>query len=187
MRILLAEDDVAFARTMQHLLVEEGHDVALTHDGNEAWDEFQKNHQRVIISDWMMPGMNGLKFCQRIREAGERDYTYFVLLTANVGLDRYETAMSAGVDDFLSKPVDAQELFIRLHVAERILSSTQRIQHLETLLPICSYCKRIKNNDKSWSSLELYLSENMETDVSHGICPDCMSQFVDPQINSRRE
>ena len=75
----------------------------------------------------------------------------------------------------------------KLRVAERILSSTRRIKHLETLLPICSYCKRIQRQDKSWTSLETYLSRTMETHVSHGICPECMTNYVEPQISSLPE
>ncbi len=128
--------------------------------------------------------MDGLELCRRVRGHEDSGYTYFILLTANVGDREYTQAMDAGIDDFLPKPVDSFLLSMRLRVAERILTTKLRVEHLETLLPICSYCKKIRKQDQSWTSVESYLRSRMKTDVSHGVCPECMKRHVDPQFES---
>lgn len=176
MKILVVEDEPVFRKTLQHLLSEQGHEVSSAPNGLVAWEMFQADPVRVVISDWMMPEMNGLELCRKVRGCEQAtDYCYFMLLTANSGRKEYEEAMSGGVDDFLAKPVDAHELFIRLRVADRILTSTARIKRLESLLPICSYCKRIRDKNDSWTQLEVYLNRHVQADFSHGICPQCMS------------
>jgi DNA-binding response OmpR family regulator len=90
--------------------------------------------------------------------------------------------MDAGIDDFITKPVDADELKDRLRVAERILGLRERMYALEGLLPICSYCKRIRNDQEQWSSLEGFIERRSHAEFSHGICPDCYKLEVEPQL-----
>ncbi len=178
MNILLAEDDVVFRKTLEHLLTDQGHDVVSAPNGNLAWDMYQVDPRRIVISDWMMPEMSGLELCKKVRGFKDpAEYCYFLLLTANSGRNEYEEAMDHGVDDFLAKPIDASELFMRLRVADRILTSTARIRRLESLLPICSYCKRIRDKGNDWTQLEVYLNRHAKADFSHGICPDCLSHL----------
>jgi phosphoserine phosphatase RsbU/P len=92
--------------------------------------------------------------------------------------------MEAGADDFITKPVDIEELHARLKVADRILGLRRHMQQLEGLLPICSYCKRIRDQAEQWQSIERYLEKRSEAQFSHGICPDCYSKVVQPQLDA---
>src|SRR5262249_7301360 len=124
-----------------------GHETIATADGTEALAFVADGGGvRVIISDWMMPGIDGLELCRRIRSRSAADYIYFILLTGQTANEENQRAAAeAGVDDFLSKPVKPQSLWNRLRVAERILNFTTQVRQLESFLPICSYCKKVRD------------------------------------------
>jgi len=161
-----------------------GHKVTAVPNGQEAWDAWLLAEYRVVITDWMMPDVDGLELCRRIRGRQARHYTYIILLTARSGTDDYLTAMKAGIDDFVTKPPVPAELKARLGVAERILGLREELYLLEGLLPICSYCKRLRNEHNEWSSLEGYVERRSNAQFSHGICPDCYHKHVEPQLGS---
>jgi len=88
--------------------------------------------------------------------------------------------MDAGVDDFMTKPFDREELAARLRAAERVLGLRRHVQVLEGLLPICAYCKRIRDDNNAWHSVEGYMSSHSEVKFSHGICPECFERIAPP-------
>jgi YesN/AraC family two-component response regulator len=92
-------------------------------------------------------------------------------------------AAEAGVDDFLTKPLDMSELWTRLRVAERILNYTTQVRQLEELLPICSYCKKIRDDQNYWQQMEGYINERTGSEFSHSICPDCYTRVVLPELD----
>jgi response regulator RpfG family c-di-GMP phosphodiesterase len=125
----------------------------------------------------MMPGLDGLQLCQKVRERPKTDYTYFILLTAiNTGRDNIRKAMDAGIDDFLSKPLDREAILMRLRVAERILEFTTQIRQLKELIPICMYCKRVRDDTNYWDQVETYIHTHTGSNFSHGICPECFDK-----------
>ena len=177
MRILIAEDDPVSGKILQLTLQHYGHEVSMATSGDEAWEIFDREPVRVIVSDWMMPGMDGLEFCRRVRARVKTDYTYFILLTANnTGRENVRKAMDAGIDDFLPKPLDREVISMRLRVAERILEFTTQIRVLKELLPICMYCKRIRDDQDYWQQVETYIHSHTGSNFSHGICPECFTK-----------
>jgi sigma-B regulation protein RsbU (phosphoserine phosphatase) len=177
MKLLIAEDDPVSVKILQITLEHYGHQVVIADSGDTAWEQFDKDPVRVVVSDWMMPGMDGLQLCEKIRARPKSDYTYFILLTAiNTSRDNIRQAMDAGVDDFLKKPLDREAIMMRLRVAERILEFTTQIRALKELLPICMYCKRIRDDQDYWQQVESYIHTNTGTNFSHGICPECFSK-----------
>jgi len=174
MKILISEDTPFSAKLLQHLLASLGHEVTCCSNGVEAWEEFDRCPVRIIVSDWMMPGLDGLELCRKVRERPNTPYTYFILLTAREAeLESYDLAMNAGIDDFLPKPLDANTMRMRLHVAERILRFTTEIRRLKNIIPMCSWCRKIRNDHDFWQLVETYLVEQTGTAVSHGVCPTC--------------
>ena len=176
MKILIAEDDRDMRETLSLLLRYEGYDVVAAGSGVEAWYEFEHSRFSLVLSDWLMPQLDGLELCRRIRATERPYYPYFVLLTALKGKDHFLQAMSAGIDDFISKPFDADELRAKLHVAERIVTLQDRVTRLEGILPTCMYCKRIRDANQSWVRIEQYITERSNAAFSHGICPDCLTK-----------
>jgi DNA-binding response OmpR family regulator len=121
MKILIADDDDITRLLLGSALRNIGHDVREASNGREAWNAWESGEFPFIISDWMMPDLDGLEFCRRIRAARHADYTYIVLLTARTGKADYLEAMNAGADDFITKPFQKDTLAARVRVAERIL------------------------------------------------------------------
>lgn len=182
MKILVAEDDSIARLVLESALRKLGHETVSAANGDEAWALFCTAPVRVIVSDWMMPGTDGLELCQRVR-ARKTDYVYFILLTnLAANAENQHAAVEAGVDDFLSKPVDPQELWMRLRVAERILQFTTEVRQLESFLPICGYCKKIRDDSNYWQQVESYFKQKQGTQFSHSVCPDCMEKVVRPQL-----
>jgi phosphoserine phosphatase RsbU/P len=182
MVILLAEDDQVTRTTLAAILTAQGHQVTEAEDGGQAWGAWQLSAPRLVVADWLMPEMDGLELCRKIRATPGRPYTYFILQTVRQGRDSYLEAMDAGIDDFISKPVGAPELAARLRVAERILGLREELIALEGLLSVCSYCKRIRSTDNSWGSLEQYVELHSNAEFTHGVCPDCYAKHFKPQL-----
>jgi CheY-like chemotaxis protein len=177
MKILIAEDDPVSVKILQYTLQHHGHEVVSAASGTEAWEVFDREPVRVIVSDWMMPGLDGLELCRKVRERPKTDYTYFILLTANnTDRDNLRQAMDAGIDDFLAKPLDREAILMRLRVAERILEFTTQIRQLKELIPICMYCKRVRDDTNYWDQVETYIHTHTGSSFSHGICPECFDK-----------
>ncbi len=183
MKILAVEDDAVARAVLHRALRRLGHEVVEAPDGEAAWASLAKEPVRVVVSDWMMPRADGLELCRRIRRRAAQDYVYFILLTGRDATEENQRAAAdAGVDDFLTKPLDLAELWMRLRVAERILGYTKQVRQLEELLPICSYCKKIRDDQNYWQQMEGYINERTGSEFSHSVCPDCYTRVVLPEI-----
>ena len=183
MKILAVEDDPVARAVLRKALHRLGHDVIDAVDGEAAWEKLCAEPVRVVVSDWMMPRVDGLELCRRIRAWPDQDYIYFILLTSRDATEENSRAAAdAGVDDFLTKPLDLAELWTRLRVAERILKYTKQVRQLEEMLPICSYCKKIRDDQNYWQQMEGYINERTGSEFSHSVCPDCYARVVVPEL-----
>jgi DNA-binding response OmpR family regulator len=188
MKVLAVEDDRASLSILRRSLERLGHDVIEAHDGEEAWAAWLREKPRVAVSDWQMPRLDGLRLCKRFRAQEGQDYVYFILLTGTGGsLANRRAAAEAGVDDFLTKPIDMSALWMRLRVAERILKYTHQVHRLEEMMPMCSYCKKIRDDQNYWQQIESYINERTGTEISHSVCPECYQRVVVPELERLRE
>jgi two-component system cell cycle response regulator len=130
MRILVAEDDAVSRRVLEAVLERMGHECDVAEDGDEAWARLELDVPDVLITDWMMPGLAGPDLCRKVR-AVHGDTCYVMLLTALSGDAHVRAAMDAGADDFLTKPLDRNQLAMRLAVAERLHALRARLAELE--------------------------------------------------------
>src|SRR5438045_953636 len=118
MRVLIAEDSNVLRRALRRAVEGLGHVVLEAADGGTAWSTFEREGADVVISDWTMPGIEGPELCRRVRAAPERPYTYFVILTVLEEKKHALAGMRAGADDYLTKPVDLDDVQLRLIAAE---------------------------------------------------------------------
>jgi DNA-binding response OmpR family regulator len=197
-RILIAEDDAVSRRMLEATLAKWGYDVLSFSDGGAAWQALsQQETPSLAILDWMMPEMDGTEICRRVRAESSLRPLYIILLTARGGKEDLVAGLEAGADDFITKPFDREELRARLQVGERIIALQRdladrvrelqealgRVKVLQALLPICSYCKKIRNDKNYWQRVEDYISEHTDTQFSHGICPECYERIVKPDVD----
>ncbi|MFB3920849.1 MAG: response regulator transcription factor [Terriglobia bacterium] len=198
-RVLLAEDDAVSRRVVETFLARWGYEVAAVADGEKAWEILlEPEAPNLIILDWMMPGVGGVELCRRVREGGHPSPAYIILLTARTSRDDIVSGLEAGADDYVTKPFHNEELRARVRGGARVvelqISLAQRVRELEEsagrvrllqgLLPICSYCKKIRNDQNYWQQVEAYISEHSEAIFTHGICPDCFEKIVSPQLRA---
>ena len=131
MKVLIAEDDQDSRELLGWILQKLGYEVMVTANGKEAWEAYKKGRFHIVISDLLMPEVDGLELCRRIRTYKQSRYTYIIIITALIGKKDYLEGMEAGADEFVTKPFDPDELKARLRVAERILSFQQQTNGTE--------------------------------------------------------
>ncbi len=128
MNVIIADDDGILRLLLRAALSKHGHVVTEAATGVEAWQAWQKNRHALVISDWMMPDLDGLELCRRIRTEQGAQLTYIILLTARSGKANYLEAMEAGVDDFVVKPFEKEQFAAQLRVATRIITLHENLQ-----------------------------------------------------------
>ncbi len=121
MLILIAEDDPVSGKLLRRMLESWGHEVVMAENGEEAWGILQNGKVKFVIADWMMPGIDGVNLCRKIRSSGVSGYIYFILLTGKDKKEDIITGLDAGADDYVIKPFERGELRVRVRVGERIL------------------------------------------------------------------
>jgi sigma-B regulation protein RsbU (phosphoserine phosphatase) len=178
MKILIADDDSTCRLILTATLKKLGHEVTVAKSAEEALAIFDTVGASLLISDMVMPGMNGLDLCRRIRAAPHPKYTYIILLTSVGGKSGYLVGLRAGADDFITKPFDEEQLAARIQVAERILGLQTQVHQLVGLLPICAHCKKVRDDKNYWHEVESYIAKRTDAKFTHGYCPDCFNKAV---------
>jgi DNA-binding response OmpR family regulator len=193
MRVLIADDDAVLRHALTAHLRKWGWEVVVCADGAQAQEMMRAaDAPAIVLLDWSMPLVDGLTLCRALRADPRTASTYVVLLSAHDEREDMVAGLECGVDEYLTKPVDWDLLRMRLRVAARLValqaSLSQRIAELQGaldevktltgLLPICSYCKRIRDDGNYWQQLEGYISAHTGAEFSHGVCPECYERAV---------
>ncbi len=187
MRVLIVEDELFSRQLLEKTLTNWGYEVLAARDGAEALVFAVEHDVRLVIADWMMPVMDGLTLCTKIRDLDRSGYTYFILLTAKHDHEDLLKGLKAGADDYLTKPFEPEELKARVLAGERVVrlenELADRVQSLQAtlaelkelrgLLPICMYCKKIRDDRNYWHKVEDYISGHSSAEFSHSVCPEC--------------
>ena len=199
--VLVAEDDTVTRRTVVSALTRGGNHVVEAEDGLRAWKVLQEpNGPRLAILDWMMPGVDGIQLCRDLKGTQQSKSLYLILVTSKSDRQDVVKGLEAGADDYIIKPFDAEELRARVRVGFRVLDLQEKLTHrveeleqalcqikqLQGLLPICSYCKKIRDDGNYWRQVEEYIGHHSEVRFSHGICPTCYEKELVPQLEALR-
>jgi phosphoserine phosphatase RsbU/P len=187
-KILLADDDRVSVIILQKLVSAMGYAPVLVSDGASALRQLvDPNGPKLALIDWMMPELDGLNVCRVLRQQPQNTYRYVILLTARSEKAQVQEGLHAGADDFVTKPYHPGELETRILAGERILqlqeSLASKVSELEKaltevktlrgLIPICMYCKKIKDDQASWQKMESYIESHTSASFSHSLCENC--------------
>jgi phosphoserine phosphatase RsbU/P len=198
-RVLVADDDPTHRLLLRNMLAKWGFDVELHGDGESAWEAMQRaDAPHLLIVDWMMPGIDGLELCRRVRTIPTTQPTYIIMLTGRDEREDIVVGLLAGADDYLSKPAHRDELHARIRNGVRIIelqlklarkiheleSALARVNQLQGLLPICAYCKKVRSDGNYWQQVEAYFATHSDVRFSHGICPGCYETIVEPELEA---
>jgi sigma-B regulation protein RsbU (phosphoserine phosphatase) len=198
-KILVAEDDPVSRRLLEVSLGRWGHEPVLVQDGNAAWDALQRpGHPALAVLDLMMPGLTGIEVCRKVRARSPKSPLYVILLTARSETATVVEALESGADDYVVKPFTPDELRARIgagiRVVELELQLEKRISDLERamaelkelreMIPMCAYCKKVRNDQNYWERVETYIGGRTKAKVSHGVCPECTEKLMrdDPSL-----
>jgi DNA-binding response OmpR family regulator len=198
MKILIAEDNLASQLILKTAFDDLGHDLVVTGDGRAACEIMLKpDAPKLAILDWMMPGMDGVEVCRKIRETKFSDPAYLIILTVRDKTEDIVKGLKAGANDYIVKPYNIEELQVRVGVGCRVVemqtimagqikelqAAMAQIKTLQGILPICAYCKKIRDNKEYWQQVESYITTHSEAQFSHAICPDCYKKQIQPELD----
>jgi sigma-B regulation protein RsbU (phosphoserine phosphatase) len=200
MRILIAEDEPISRRLLETTLTKAGHDVVAAEDGIKALDSIQKEVPDILITDWMMPELDGLEVCRRLRRLELPSYVYVIVLTALTQKENITQGLDAGADDYVTKPFERTELLARVRAGQRVVElekslreknkelseALAQVKELKGLLPICMFCKKIRKDKNYWQQVEEYLAEQTDADFSHSLCPECLEKHYPDYVNRKK-
>ena len=196
MKILVAEDDAVTRRMLVVTLERLGWEVITAEDGNAAWRVFEtlkgKDAPEIAVLDWMMPGIEGIEICRRLHTTPGFELVYIILVTSRGGKEDLSYGLAAGANDYVTKPFDPVELEARVRVGQRMVklqrslaarvteveAALAHVQRLQGLLPICSYCKKVRNEANYWEQVESYFTTHSDLDFTHSICPQCTEKML---------
>jgi phosphoserine phosphatase RsbU/P len=181
MKVLVVDDDPVIRAVVTAGLKALRHEVFACEGGRQAWELLRQGHYPVMITDWAMPDMNGIQLTQSLRAAPRDSYTYVIMLTGHNKREDYLTGVRAGVDAFLVKPLDGALLEAQLTIASRIAGLQDHARRLESIMTVCSYCKKVHSHEH-WVPMEQYVKQEFKTLPSHTFCPTCFKERVEPEM-----
>jgi len=199
LQVLVADDEPVSRTVVGAMLRKSGYPVLFATDGEEAWEQLSSNDPPPIaLLDWEMPGLQGPEVIRRLRERETSTPTYVILLTSRDSSADIVQGLRAGADDYVTKPANEDELIARVNVGTRVVQlqtaladrvrsleeALANVKALQTLLPMCAYCKSVRNDQNYWEKVETYFTQHANVAFTHSYCPNCYERFVRPELEA---
>jgi sigma-B regulation protein RsbU (phosphoserine phosphatase) len=197
MIVLVADDLDVNRKLLRTLLAAEGHQVVEASNGVDAFNILQTATGPMVgLIDWEMPEMEGIEVCRQARALEGTPPLYLILLTVRDSKQDIVAGLQGGANDYITKPFDKTELLARVGIGTQMVQLQQAltkhvaelkealisVKQLGGLLPICSYCKKIRDDQNYWQQVEAYVGKHSEAKFSHSICPQCYEEIIKPQM-----
>jgi CheY-like chemotaxis protein len=197
MLVLVADDLDVNRKLLKSLLTADGYKVIEAANGIDAFNMLQGATVPMVgLIDWEMPEMEGIEVCRQTRLLQEKPPIYLILLTVRDSKQDIVAGLQGGANDYITKPFDKTELLARVNIGKQMVqlqqALTERVAELKEalisvkqlggLLPICSYCKKIRDDQNYWQQVESYVGQHSDAKFSHSICPQCYEDIIKPQM-----
>jgi DNA-binding response OmpR family regulator len=199
LQVLVADDEPVSRTIVGAMLKKAGYPVMFAQDGLQAWQMLDVDDPPALaLLDWEMPGLQGPEVVQRLRDRRAASPTYAILLTSRDSSADIVQGLRAGADDYVTKPANEDELIARVSVGARVVQlqaaladrvrsleeALANVKALQTLLPMCAYCKSIRNDQNYWEKVETYFQQHSNVSFTHSYCPNCYERFVKPELEA---
>ena len=199
LQVLVADDEPISRTVVGAMLRKAGYPVVYAPDGEEAWRMLETDAPpSLALLDWEMPGLQGPEVVERLRARPAQSPTYVILLTSRDSSADIVQGLRAGADDYVTKPANEDELIARVNVGARVVQlqtaladrvrsleeALAAVKALQTLLPMCAYCKSIRNDQNYWEKVETYFTQHSNVSFTHSYCPNCYERFVRPELEA---
>ena len=207
MDVLIVDDEPDIIIILRKYLEKCGLGVLTAQNGREALEILHKSDVRLVITDRIMPEMDGIALCRSIRASDISGYVYIIILTISGSKEDIVNGINAGADDYVTKPFNLEELKVRVDSGLRVLALEQslhekikeeeilvgelkaaldQVQKLSGMLPICATCKKIRDDKGYWNKIETYICEHSEAKFTHGMCPDCAKEYRSEYFDKKK-
>lgn len=199
LRVLVADDEPVSRTVVGAMLRKAGYAVTYAPDGEEAWQLLDAaDPPSLALLDWEMPGLQGPEIVQKLRSKSAATPTYLILLTSRDSQADIVQGLRAGADDYVTKPANEDELIARVNVGARVVrlqaaladrvrsleEALANVKALQTLLPMCAYCKSVRNDQNYWEKVETYFTQHSGVSFTHSYCPTCYERYVRPELEA---
>ena len=195
--ILIIDDQPSNLQVIGKMLKDLGYRIAVSKNADQAKDYLKDSKPDLILLDIILPGMNGFELCRILKQNSLTKDIPVIFLTIKTDPEDIIKGFEVGGADYIKKPFNSHEVVARVktHVqlkvqrdiqkklVEELNSALEEVKQLSGLLPICSYCKKIRDDDGKWTHLETYISKHSEAVFSHGICKDCLDKHF-PEVEN---
>ena len=188
--ILLVDDQPSHIEVLLGILKKQQFYAYVADCGEKALQILEHLDPDLILLDVMMPGMDGLETCRKIKTDKQKEAIPIIFMTALDSIEDKVAGFDAGAVDYITKPFHESEIMARItaHITLRRKSvalekALDEIKQLKGILPICSYCKKIRDDEGYWKQVEEYISTHTDTRFSHGICPECLKRVWEEMDN----
>jgi CheY-like chemotaxis protein len=197
--LVLVIDDIAKnLEVIGNILSLENYHISVAVDGQKAWNILQRISPDCILLDIMMPTVDGYTLCRRIKTLEDKKDIPIIFVTAKTSPEDLAKGFEVGGVDYITKPFSALELIarVRTHISlyrakkhndfliEELRTALSQVKKLSGMLPICSSCKKIRDDEGYWNQVEAYIAAHSDVRFSHGICPTCLQKHY-PELAKR--
>ncbi len=180
--ILIVDDDPRNLQFIGNVLAENGFEPAVAFDGDQTFEFLKRLTPELILLDVMMPGMDGFEVCRKLKGDSRTRGVPIIFLTAKSRIEDMVCGFEAGAVDYVTKPFNTRELLTRIRTHIELKRAREEIETLRGHIPICSRCKKIRNDKGYWKKIEEYIEKHSEALLLSGMCPDCSKELYGDRL-----